>query len=171
MPGMRYVRRAGEDPAFLLKALGEVSGELSGALSSVRWRDLCTPLEYPDDGWCLVGIAAHLRDVERGVARQVELIVSRREPDLGHVDFDDIPLFADIEEADIGELLEEFHYLRRHTVYQLWDIDERDWGRGGTHPYRGRITLLDIARDLYQHDLEHLWQVRRAVGSLSGAAR
>jgi hypothetical protein len=71
----------------------------------------------------------------------------------------------------VEELLEEFHYLRRRTTYTLWDIDERDWQRGGIHPYRGRLTVLDLAREAYRHDLEHLWQSRRMIDQLAGAVR
>jgi hypothetical protein len=40
------------------------------------------------------------------------------------------------------------------------------------HPYRGRLTVLEIAREAYQHDLEHLWQARRMLDHLAaGSAR
>jgi hypothetical protein len=29
------------------------------------------------------------------------------------------------------------------------------------HPYRGRVSVYDIAREIHQHDLEHLYQARR----------
>ena len=51
-------------------------------------------------------------------------------------------------------------------MYLLWSADERDWARVGLHPYRGEVTLLDLVRDLYQHDLEHLWQAKRMAEGL-----
>lgn len=168
---MRYVRQAGNDPAFLLKALREVAGELQNNLYGFSRRDLLRPGEgYLDEGWSLQAIAFHLLQVERGVARQVELIIHAREPDLRHVDFDDIPFPEDVAAEVCEEIVDEFHYLRRHNTYQLWDLDEREWQRGGMHPYRGRITLVDIARDLYQHDLEHLWQMKRMLETFTRAS-
>jgi hypothetical protein len=84
---------------------------------------------------------------------------------------DDIPFAEDYDEADDEELLDEFHYFRRRTTYLLWDLGEEEWTRGGMHPYRGRITVMDIARELYQHDLEHLWQARRIVDAKAGSRR
>jgi hypothetical protein len=168
---MRYVRQAGSDPSFLLKALGEAAGELHRAFFGMHERQLQREGDGVDEGWSLLAIPYHLRDVERGIQGQLELMLHAREPEIRHVDLDDIPFREDYYEEDVEELLEEFHYLRRRTTYMLWDIDERDWQRGGLHPYRGRLTVLDLAREAYRHDLEHLWQARRMIDQLAGAVR
>src|SRR3990172_6810179 len=38
---------------------------------------------------------------------------------------------------------------------------DADGGSSAQPPYRGEVTLGEIARELAQHDLELLWQVRR----------
>jgi hypothetical protein len=165
---MRYVRQAANDPAFLLKALGESSGELRRLLYGLPRRAMLLSGEGDDDVWTLLGIAAHMRDVELGVNEQMELILASgaRECRLRHVGIDDIPFREDYADEDEDEVIEELHYYRRQTTYLLWSCDERDWERRGDHPYRGPLTLLELARDLYQHDLEHLWQARRMVDAL-----
>ncbi len=168
---MRYVRPAGNNPAFLRKALSEVGGELHNSLYGFSRRDLLREGDGVDEGWCILGIALHLTQVERGVARQYEAIIHDRDPQLRHVDFDDIPLREDILAADDDEVVDEFHYLRRHNTYQLWELDERHWERAGLHPYIGRVTLLDISRELYRHDLEHLWQLKRMLENFTKARR
>ncbi len=162
---------AGSDPSFLLKALGEASGELARAFEGVRERDLLRPAAWPDEGWCLLAVPFHLVQVERGVQEQTAIIAMSRGrgmPEVPHVDFDDIPFEADYAEADVELLLEELHFLRRRTTYLLWDLSERDWERKGVHPYRGEVSIMEIARETYQHDLEHLWQVRRMLDGLAG---
>lgn len=171
---MRYVpATAGSDPSFLLKALGEASGELARAFSGVRERELLQPAPWPDEGWCLLAVPFHLVQVERGLQEQVGIIASSRrgEPEVPHVDLDDIPFEADYAELDLDFLLDELHYLRRRTSYLLWELSERDWERRGRHPYRGPVSILELAREAYQHDLEHLWQVRRMREALHGAGR
>lgn len=165
---MREVRRAGSDPAFLLKALGEASGELQRSFYGLSRRDLLKPGDGFDDCWCLMAIAVHMRDTERGVLDQLETILTRREPELRHVDLDALPLEVDYRDADDDEVLDEFQYYRRRSSSMLWDLMPGDWERGGLHPYRGRMTVLEIIRELYQHDLEHLWQVRRMLDTLAG---
>ena len=55
------------------------------------------------------------------------------------------------------------------TVPLLWGLTEGDWGRAAEHPYRGSVTLEEVARELAQHDLEHLWQVRQLKEKLREA--
>jgi hypothetical protein len=171
---VRYVRQAANDPAFLLKAIGESSGELRRLLSGIPRRAMLLAGEGDDDVWTLLGIAAHTRDVELGVNEQLETVLGSHrggEPRLHHVGLDDIPFREDYVDEDEDEVLEELHYYRRQTSYLLWSCDERDWERAGVHPYRGRVTLLELTRDLYQHDLEHLWQARRMVEALGVRSR
>ncbi len=168
---MRYVRQAGNDPAFLRKALNEVGGELRNGLYGFSRRDMLREADGVDEGWSLLGIALHLLIVERGISRQYEAIIHARDPELRHIDFDDIPLREDVLAADEEDVLDEFHYLRRHNTYQLWELDERHWERGGIHPYLGRVTLLDISRELYRHDLEHLWQMKRMLENFTGSKK
>jgi hypothetical protein len=168
---MKYVREAGSDPSFLLKALSEASGELQRAFEGLTPRQLMLPGEGVDEGWRLLAIPMHMRDVEKGVLRQYECMLGTREGDIPNVDFDDIPFEEDYAEEDEEELLEEFHYLRRRNSYLLWDLAPGEWERGGRHPYRGRVTVLQIARETYQHDLEHLWQVRRMIDALPSTRR
>ena len=168
---MKYVRQAGSDPSFLLKALSEASGELQRSFYGLTPRQLMTPGEGIDEGWHLLAIPYHMRETEKGIQRQYERMLRGRETDIPHVDFDDIPFREDYCEEDEEELLEEFHYLRRRTSYMLWDLGPSDWERAGIHPYRGRMTVMQIVRETYQHDLEHLWQTRRMVDALAAHAR
>jgi hypothetical protein len=163
---MQYVRQAGSDPAFLLKAMGEASGELRRLFRGLRRRDFFEPGDPPDEDWCLMAIAFHVGQAEKQVREQLTAMVRRRDPEIAHADLDDIPFRADYVDCDEEDLLDEFHGYRRRNAYLLWDLEPQGWQRAGIHPYRGRIEIVDIARELYQHDLEHLWQARRIVDSL-----
>jgi len=168
---MREVRPAGQDPAFLLKALSEAAGELQRSFHGLRRAELLRRGDGFDDCWCLLSIAVHLRDVEEEAAEQFELMLDQREPALRHVDLDRVPIESEYLDADEDEALSDFRQLRRESAYLLWDLTPKAWQRGGLHPYRGRITVLEFARDLYQHDLEHLWQVRRMFDRLATTHR
>ena len=144
---------------FILKALRESSGELFGQFSNLneralRWR--------PAPGeWCLKEIAAHLRDAEELYRRQLELISREAEPRLPHESLDVLPLENDYREERIGRLLAEFESAREDTFWLLRELGEDDWQRTGIHPYRGAITILDIAREMHEHDLEYLYKAQQ----------
>lgn len=160
---VQQLRQAGTDPSFLLKALSEASGELRHVIYGLSRRELLRPGQGLDEDWCLLSLAVHMRECERGTNRQLEAILASRHADIPNVDLDDIPLLEDYEDEDEDDVLEEFHYLRRATAYTLWDLSEREWSRSGEHPYRGQVSVAELARELYRHDLEHLWQARRMI--------
>lgn len=164
---MRYIPRAGTDPSFMIKAMSEASGELRELMWGLRRATLLQEAPAPDDGWTLMGIAYHLNHVEKAVAEQVQMILSLRDPEVPHAPLEDIPFPGDYDGCDEDELLGDFYFQRRRNAYLLWDISLDEWERAGIHPYRGRCTLREIIRELYQHDLEHLWQARRIVEGLA----
>jgi hypothetical protein len=84
-------------------------------------------------------------------------------------DVDALPLERDYRSADVRELLRAFAGLRRQTHRLLWSLAPEDWGRCGRHPYRGEVTIAQIARELAEHDLGHLWQARRLRETLRRA--
>lgn len=164
---MQYLRQAGSDPRFLRKALNEASGELQQQFYGIPRRLLLEPGSNPDDDWCLLAIAVHLKTVEEGFLGQLETMLGGHHPEIGNVDLDDIPLREDYEHVDEDRVLEEFHFYRRHSSYMLWELGDAGWERTALHPYRGEVTLTDLAREMYRHDLEHLWQARRMVEALA----
>ena len=165
---MQPVSEPGSDPGFLRKALGEAAGEIRRQIAETPMRLLRQPGSGLDEGWSLLAIAVHLRDCERGFVSQLETFFRPDESRLGHVDINDIPLAEDIRFEDDERVLEELRYLRRHTTYMLWDLFPSDWERTREHYYGGTVSLLETARGMYVHDLEHLWQARRLAESLRG---
>ncbi len=144
---------------WLVKALHEaadaIETQLVGLSEDVlRWR--------PAEGeWSLKEIAGHLRDCEELHLERLRLIASCHEPDLPDIDVESYPGERDYRELDIDDVLWTFASLRRETCYVLWSLTPREWEREGIHPYRGRLSILQVARDINEHDLTHLWQIRR----------
>jgi hypothetical protein len=144
---------------WLLKAVRESSGELFGAFGGVDEDGLCW--RPAADEWCLKDIAAHLRDAEVLYQRQIEAIVQRADPFLPYESIDVLPAENDYRSQPIGQFLREWEDARQETVWLLRMLGEEDWQRTGRHPYRGRVSIYDLVRELHEHDLEHLYQARR----------
>lgn len=164
---MRYVPERDES-RWLLKALRETAHELESQLwgldeEDLRWRPA-------DDAWCLKEIAAHLRDCEEHLVETLELIAFRDEPRLPVFDADALVIERDYRECDLYDALLGFEHLRGRTVSLLWSLDDEGWKRTGVHPYRGPVSIAQLAREQNEHDLEHLWQARRLRESLEQRA-
>jgi DinB family protein len=155
---MREIPREPDNQRFLLKAIGEAGRELMEELYGIRRHE--AERRWPD-GWSYLLIAAHVRDNEEITLSYLERILSRRNPQLEALDAERVLDDPSIITEDIDRLVTEFLYLRRQTQYLLYDLPDRSWERCGVHEYRGPVSALQLARELNQHDLEHLWQVRR----------
>ena len=149
---------------WMLKALHEAAGELQGQLLGFSEEDL-RHRPAPDE-WSLKEIAAHLRDAEVCFGERLELIAGRDEPDLPDIQTDVYVMERDYRSLDLYEVLMEFSRLRHRNTDLLWTLAPSEWEREGLHPYRGRLSILQVARDMNEHDLGHLWQVRRLRGQL-----
>jgi len=148
------------DPqGWVLKALREAGSSIVSELYGVDEKTLC--LRPAEGEWCLKEVAAHLRDAEDLMLRQMTAIEDGAGGALPAWDVDVLPLERDYQSGDVEEFLEEFRALRRQTTELLWMLSDSDWHAVGRHPYRGEVALGELAHELAQHDLEHLWQVRR----------
>ena len=167
---MREIPREQRSHAFLIKALREAGGELLSELEGIRQRDA---LRAPEGEWSFAQLAQHVRDNEEVFLYNVSAIVQSRrgfptlkcEP-FGRAPEGDEARFIDVERAAYG-----YASLRQRAIYTMYDLDEADWQRAGEHPYRGALSLLQLARELHLHDLEHLWQVRSHKQALAGLVR
>lgn len=158
------------DPlGWVMKALREAGNSLAGELSYVDERALTQ--RPADDELCLKEIAAHLRDAEELAVLQITSLIEDPRAPVPVWDVDILPLERDYRSGDMERFLNEFRGLRRQTTNLLWGIGEHEWRRPARHPYKGSVTLEEIARSLAQHDLEHLWQVRRLKFGLDVRSR
>ena len=143
---------------WVLKALRETGGLIGREFYGM---DEAKLVERPhEDDLSLKEIAAHLRDAEELAVKQFNAFAERTRK-LPAWDIEVLPHERDYRASDLEEVLSEVRMLRRESTHLLWSVSEDDWSREADHPYRDKITLEQVARELAQHDLEHLWQVRR----------
>lgn len=160
---LREIPREFDSHAFLLKALHEAGNELEGAFYNLRPRQLQQRL---GDEWSLIEIAAHLRDNEELALDYLRAILSSRRPVLPVVDLQGLVEERDYRRLRLGETLYELSELRQHVLHLLYNLSARQWQRAGEHPYRGSVSVAQVAKELNEHDLDHLWQVTRLRESL-----
>ncbi|MEX0683000.1 MAG: DinB family protein [Dehalococcoidia bacterium] len=158
-----------DSAGWAMKALREAGGSLFSEFTAL---DEATLRHRPaEDELCLKEIGAHLRDAEELALLQITSAIEEPKKPLPVWDIDVLPFERDYRSANLRRVLSELRGLRQETTSTLWMLRDHDWRRRVKHPYRGEITIETIARDLAQHDLEHLWQVRRLKFDLLPEAR
>ncbi len=147
------------DPkAWLLKALRETAH----AMESLVWNvdDGALDRRPEPDEWSCRELVAHMAHMERRYTDWLERMVRTADPRIEAFDGDSPNPNANPED-DAFDLMDEFSVVRQQTVYLLWSLDDDDWKRNGIHPYLGPRSVLEVTREMNEHDLAHLWQLRR----------
>ncbi len=149
------------DPkSWLMKALRETSH----AMEALLWNldDGALDERPAEDEWSCVELVHHVAEMERRYIDRLERIVRLDDPAIEAFDGDSIGMPADpLDAHEAFDMMDEFAVLRRQTVYLLFSLDDGDWHRRGIHPYLGPLTIMQVVREMNEHDLSHLWQLRR----------
>jgi hypothetical protein len=152
--------------SWLLKALRETAH----AMESLLWNmedDALGRRPEPEE-WSCGELVRHMCEMERRYIDRLERMVRMDEPQIEAFDADSIEVEGD--GGDVFDLMDEFSVLRRQAVHLLWSLDEEDWQRRGVHPYLGPLTIMQVAREMNEHDLAHLWQLRRVCDLFEAAS-
>jgi hypothetical protein len=154
----------GGEQEFLLKALREAGDQLLEELLELGEAGL--RLRPAPDQWSPQEVLGHLRDALALARQQVQAVLDGQP--LPHRDLEELAQEGGYSQQDSGTLLQEMASQRRQLLHLLWSLSDEDWQRRGRHPLRGPVTIAQLVRELAQHDLEHLWQVRRLKALLEG---
>ena len=153
--------------AWLLKALRETAH----AMESLVWNldDGALDRRPEPDEWSCRELVGHMAHMERRYIDWLERMVRTDDAPLKPFDGDSPNPSANAED-DAFDLMDEFSVQRQQTVYLLWSLDVDDWDRRGVHPYLGPLSITQVAREMNEHDLAHLWQLRRVCDRFETAS-
>lgn len=81
------------------------------------------------------------------------------------VPFDRFAQFEESKGKSMQQLLDEFEDLRKESLTWLRSLNltETDFGKTGTHPELGAVTLKHLLSTWVVHDLTHIAQVTRVM--------
>ena len=158
------------DPkAWLLKALRETSHAIEALIWDVDDEGLFDRQPSEDD-WSILELVRHMAEMEERFVERLERIVHSDQPRIKAFDADAIEAWREDDSGSVYEYAEDFGAQRQRSVYLLWSLDDADWERQGLHPYLGPLTVMQCAREMNEHDLAHLWQLRRLCDRFATAA-
>ena len=151
--------------SWLMKALRETAHAMESLLWSIDDDSYEDP---PADGeWSSAQLIAHMAAMERHYLERLQRMVRLDAPRIAAFDADSVECEDPL---SLYEAMDDFSERRQQTCYLLYGLDDGEWHRTGIHPYLGPLTVMEVAREMNEHDLSHLWQLRRLCDQLSVAS-
>lgn len=150
----------------VLKRLAAAPGRFIALLSKLE--DADSVAGSGEGEWSPAEVVAHLRAANDIIEPRMFFILVRDNPPLLGYEEDRWLRVARYTSIPPLELLETMRARRAELVHALRGIAPEDWDRTGTHEMRGPISVMDIARQVADHEDEHLAQIERAMGIYSG---
>lgn len=136
-----------------------------GAATAGRRAGELTSRPQPD-AWSAQEVIAHLRAADDIVSPRLLMILTRDGVPLASLDERRWAEVAGYGAMDVRSSLEAFALRRDELVGALRRASPSDWRRAGVHEVRGRMSLLDVARSLAEHEEEHCRQIEGLLGRL-----
>ncbi len=111
--------------------------------------------------WSAKEIVSHLADCELVYGMRYRKIIS--EPGGALVAFDQEAWAKNLQyrRQPLKRTLATFKVLRDANLDLLKNASKAAWGKSGTHPEYGRLTLRQIVSHIAEHDRNHVAQVER----------
>lgn len=120
--------------------------------------------------WSAAMVVKHLADSDLVWAYRMRLVVAEDRPRLTGYDQDRWAIRLRYEDVEPESALDEFQALRSMNLRLIDSLHEEDLARVGVHSERGDEPLDHMIRLYAGHDLVHLRQLERILGSPTTAS-
>jgi uncharacterized damage-inducible protein DinB len=147
-----------ETPAMLARLIENVPDELLSRRPA-------------PDKWSIRAILAHLAEDELVSSWRYRQMIERSGATLPGFDQDQWARLGDYDSWTTRDALEMFRLLREANLRVFSGLTAEQWQRHGVHAERGPITVLDLARHMAGHDVNHLNQIRRLLEFFASVPR
>jgi len=117
--------------------------------------------------WSVTGVIAHLADSELVWSIRLRMVLAEDQPDFAGYDQELWAVRLGYDDREVHEELQLFEGVRRANLSLLERASDADMQRLGIHRERGEETVEHMVRLYAGHDLVHLAQARRILGSMA----
>lgn len=156
---------AGQDP---LESMQHAPADLTNLVKDLP-EDVA--VQRPSPGkWSIGEIIAHLADTELVSGFRLRAIAGGKDGvTIVGYDQDEWAVTGHYRAAKIEDSLKTFTTIREANLRYLKGLPESSWNKYGVHSERGRETLRQLVELVAGHDLNHIAQIRKILGSAQAA--
>ncbi len=120
--------------------------------------------------WSILEIYCHLRDAAQIEGARIQRLVEEENPTLPPYDQEELARERDCRGDDPLRVRIAVRAYSGGLAYQLEQLSEEQWRRGGLHPEFGPVTIHSRAERMAEHARLHLAQVRALREQLATGA-
>jgi hypothetical protein len=118
-----------------------------------------------DDGWSVVEIVCHLRDMEVVYHTRALRMIEVDYPHLPDVDPDELGIKNDYAHQNMQKTLTDFFKKRQTFIDWLTTLTDEQWKRRGNHALYGEYSVTELAINTAIHDVNHIDQILKALSN------
>jgi hypothetical protein len=151
------------NPAKALRTMRKTPTILEHILRDITQEQAATLRDGPD-GWSILYIVCHLRDLEDGFIARVHTLLNEQ-PDavLKGIDIHALVELNNYSAADLRQALATFSVRREQFIALLEGLTDEQWLLAGMHPDQGPSNVIDVAVNTGLHDVDHIEQIIRCT--------
>jgi hypothetical protein len=166
-----YVKRIlgyaeGQDPLKVQTGTAKKLNRLIHGVSSSKLRKQPAPGK-----WSVAEILAHLADSEIVTGWRMRQILGAPGAAIQAFDQDSWAAAGHYAKRDARKSAEHFRVAREANLALLKSLAPEQWKHYGMHAERGQETIERIVQGMAGHDINHLKQIERILGSSRGGTR
>jgi len=150
----------GQDPLKLQSATPKKLARLVKGVSTAKLRKRPTP-----DKWSVAEILAHLADVEIVVGWRMRSILGAPGTPIQAFDQDAWVMAGHYGKRDPRKSIEQHRVVREANLALLKSLSADQWKQYGQHAERGQESIERIVAMIAGHDVNHIRQIERILGS------
>lgn len=151
----------GKDPVAMQRQSPQTIARL---ISGVPVANLKQP---PSPGkWSITEILMHLAEDELTSCWRYRQMLEYDGPQLAGFNQELWAEWSDYKSWEPDQALAMFRLLREANLKMLSRLTPEQWERHGIHAERGKITVRELCRHMAAHDINHIEQIQRILGTL-----
>lgn len=135
---------------------------LDAIISHVSQEEATSKTDGPE-GWNVLSVMCHLRDYDQIFYDRVVLTLEQDNPQFPRYDHEALVIENEYNKQNLAAVFEEFVAKRRRFIALLNGLSPEQWQRTGVHPAYGPGNIIERARQVVFHDLNHTEQIVRVL--------
>jgi uncharacterized protein (TIGR03083 family) len=151
---------------LIQKRLREEGDKLIAAFETLTPAQWSSPIYSDGMEWTLKDLLAHLISAEHEFQYYGRQIAAGGPgaPEGFDINGFNNQAVAAMREHDADQLLSDLRAARRQTIDLVAEFKDEDFARSGRHPVFEQMTIEEMFKLIYRHNMMHMRDVRRALG-------